>query len=63
MIGLEDKKSISQNQFKLFLSAINGFFLILIISCVIYDIMTYVNIKQKENKIEREYCIMVKILT
>ena len=26
--------------------------MILIISCVIYDIMTYVNIRKKENKIE-----------
>lgn len=34
--------------------------MILIISCVIYDILTYVTIKQKENKIEREYCKMVK---
>lgn len=47
------------NEFKNFLSWIYLFFFILIVSFVLYDLITYVRNKNKENQIEKEYCILV----
>jgi len=45
---------------KSFLSWIYLFLFILIVSFVLYDLITYVRNKKKENQIEKEYCILVK---
>ncbi len=50
------------NDFKSFMSWIYIFFFILIVSFVLYDLTTFVRNKNKENKIEKEYCLLVNRL-
>lgn len=44
-----------------FLSWLYAFFFILIVCLIVYDLFTYITNKNKENKIEREYCLLVYI--
>jgi len=46
-------------EFKNFMSWIYTFFFALIVCFVIYDLITYIRNKNKENQIEKEYCLLV----
>jgi len=52
-------ENIKYNNFKNFLSWLYVFFFILIVCFILFDLITYVRNKNKENKIEREYCLLV----